>query len=171
MKSLKRKTNFIPTLFAVALLLSAFLVLQNGKKPMLQADLPTKFSCQREWSVKTWNKRICKLFMAQPAGPGPWSFQEISLKNFPSDVGHYLKRLWPGLGRRKSISPFLPFWVPPEQQVKYTSWSWQSGACYTRRALFWARFFEVVWAVEPSVVASCNFLRSAIPDHLSVSLQ
>jgi len=32
-----------------------------------------------------------ELFIAQPAGPGPWNFQEISLKSFPNDIGHYLK--------------------------------------------------------------------------------
>lgn len=32
-----------------------------------------------------------ELFIATPAGPGPWKFDEIDLKSFPNDLGHYLK--------------------------------------------------------------------------------
>ena len=33
-----------------------------------------------------------ELFMAKPAtGPGLWPFDEIALKSYPNDVGHYLK--------------------------------------------------------------------------------
>ena len=32
-----------------------------------------------------------ELFIANPAGPGLWPFQEISLKSSPNDVGYYLK--------------------------------------------------------------------------------
>ncbi|HKO80302.1 MAG TPA: PQQ-dependent sugar dehydrogenase [Chitinophagaceae bacterium] len=32
-----------------------------------------------------------ELFIATPAGPGPWKFDEIELKSFPNDLGHYLK--------------------------------------------------------------------------------
>jgi glucose/arabinose dehydrogenase len=32
-----------------------------------------------------------ELFMAIPAGQGPWSFEEISLKSHPDDIGYYLK--------------------------------------------------------------------------------
>lgn len=32
-----------------------------------------------------------ELFISNPAGPGPWKFDEINLKSFPNDLGHYLK--------------------------------------------------------------------------------
>ena len=32
-----------------------------------------------------------ELFIANPAGPGLWPFQEISLKSSPNDIGYYLK--------------------------------------------------------------------------------
>ncbi|MFC0772542.1 PQQ-dependent sugar dehydrogenase [Terrimonas alba] len=32
-----------------------------------------------------------ELFIATPAGPGPWKYDEIDLKSFPNDLGHYLK--------------------------------------------------------------------------------
>jgi glucose/arabinose dehydrogenase len=32
-----------------------------------------------------------ELFIANPAGPGLWKFDEIDLKSFPNDLGHYLK--------------------------------------------------------------------------------
>lgn len=32
-----------------------------------------------------------ELFMSNPSGPGPWNYEEISLKSFPNDLGHYLK--------------------------------------------------------------------------------
>lgn len=32
-----------------------------------------------------------ELFIANPAGPGLWSFQEIELASSPDDIGHYLK--------------------------------------------------------------------------------
>ena len=32
-----------------------------------------------------------EIFMAQPGGSGLWSFQEISLKSSPNDIGYYLK--------------------------------------------------------------------------------
>lgn len=32
-----------------------------------------------------------ELFIANPAGQSSWSFQEISLKSSPNDIGHYLK--------------------------------------------------------------------------------
>ncbi|HKO82228.1 MAG TPA: PQQ-dependent sugar dehydrogenase [Chitinophagaceae bacterium] len=32
-----------------------------------------------------------ELFISNPAGPGPWKFDEIELKSFPNDLGHYVK--------------------------------------------------------------------------------
>ena len=32
-----------------------------------------------------------ELFISTPAGPGPWKYDEIELKSFPNDLGHYLK--------------------------------------------------------------------------------
>jgi len=32
-----------------------------------------------------------ELFIANPAGPGPWSFEEINLASHPNDIGYYLK--------------------------------------------------------------------------------
>jgi len=32
-----------------------------------------------------------ELFISNPAGPGPWDYEEINLKSFPNDLGHYLK--------------------------------------------------------------------------------
>lgn len=32
-----------------------------------------------------------EIFIANPAGPGLWSFSEIELENSPNDIGHYLK--------------------------------------------------------------------------------
>jgi glucose/arabinose dehydrogenase len=32
-----------------------------------------------------------ELFVANPSGPGPWHYDEINLKSFPNDLGHYLK--------------------------------------------------------------------------------
>ena len=32
-----------------------------------------------------------ELFLTQPTGAGLWSFDEVSLKSFPNDLGHYLK--------------------------------------------------------------------------------
>ena len=32
-----------------------------------------------------------ELFIATPTGPGPWKFEEVDLKSFPNDLGHYLK--------------------------------------------------------------------------------
>jgi glucose/arabinose dehydrogenase len=32
-----------------------------------------------------------ELFISNPAGPGPWKYDEVDLKSFPNDLGHYLK--------------------------------------------------------------------------------
>jgi glucose/arabinose dehydrogenase len=32
-----------------------------------------------------------ELFISNPAGPGPWHYDEVNLKSFPNDLGHYLK--------------------------------------------------------------------------------
>ena len=44
-----------------------------------------------------------ELFFAQPQGSGLWSFQEISLKSSPNDVGHYLK----GFGQDRNGEIYL----------------------------------------------------------------
>jgi hypothetical protein len=38
-----------------------------------------------------------ELFIANPHGPGPWSFEEINLVSHPNDIGYYLK----GFGQDK----------------------------------------------------------------------
>jgi glucose/arabinose dehydrogenase len=32
-----------------------------------------------------------ELFISNPAGPGPWNYDEVKLKSFPADLGHFLK--------------------------------------------------------------------------------
>ena len=40
---------------------------------------------------QTFTTPDAELFLAQPAGHGPWNFQEIHLKSHPDDIGYFLK--------------------------------------------------------------------------------
>ncbi len=38
-----------------------------------------------------------EIFMATPAGPGPWTYSQLALKSFPNNLGQYLKGFGQGL--------------------------------------------------------------------------